>query len=175
MNGTNLACDITPAAGAQPELVSPARRRAALRSFVAARQSQGVGHRLGTTVDRHELGGLPVTEGDGAGLTSSAYSRRRPPPPPRPDVASTLCCTSRSIPRDADRGQRAPIVVGMRITSNATSTTTRCPRRNRWRTAVASPPRVKDDRQPCQQDVQRDLVRRLLPCGALHQRDHPGR
>ena len=31
----------------------------------------------------------------------------------------------------------------------------------------------EDDRQPGQQDVERDLVRRLLPLGALDQRDHP--
>jgi hypothetical protein len=31
----------------------------------------------------------------------------------------------------------------------------------------------EDDRQRGQQDVQRDLVRRLLPVGALDQGDHP--
>ena len=31
----------------------------------------------------------------------------------------------------------------------------------------------EDDRQPRQQDVERDLVRRLLPLGAFDQRDHP--
>ena len=31
----------------------------------------------------------------------------------------------------------------------------------------------EDDRQPGEQDVERDLVRRLLPLGALDERDHP--
>ena len=31
----------------------------------------------------------------------------------------------------------------------------------------------EDDRQPGQQDVERDLVRRLLPLGAFDERDHP--
>ena len=31
----------------------------------------------------------------------------------------------------------------------------------------------EDQRQPGEQDVQRDLVRRLAPAGALDERDHP--
>ncbi len=40
----------------------------------------------------------------------------------RPDTASTLCCTSRSMPAMPIDEIRAPIVVGIRHTSNATST-----------------------------------------------------
>ena len=44
----------------------------------------------------------------------------------RPDMASTLCCTSRSIPAMPMAERRAPMVVGIRQTSSATSTTTDC-------------------------------------------------
>src|SRR5216684_8606306 len=39
-----------------------------------------------------------------------------------PDIASTLCCTSRSMPAMPIAESRPPIVVGMRHTSSATST-----------------------------------------------------
>ena len=39
----------------------------------------------------------------------------------RPDIASTLCCTRRSIPAMPMADSRAPIVVGMRQTSRETS------------------------------------------------------
>ena len=67
----------------------------------------------------------------------------------------------------------APIVVGMRQTSRATSTGT-----------LAGAARVagdrverehddeEDDREAREQDVERDLVRRLLPRGALDEPDH---
>jgi hypothetical protein len=42
----------------------------------------------------------------------------------RPDMASTLCCTRRSIPAMPMADSSAPIVVGMRHTSRATSTPT---------------------------------------------------
>ena len=39
----------------------------------------------------------------------------------RPDIASTLCCTRRSMPAMPIADSRPPIVVGMRQTSSATS------------------------------------------------------
>ena len=74
---------------------------------------------------------------------------------------------------------RPPIVVGIRQTSSATSTVTV--------TGVPVPGRLdaeererqqrhgreqEDDRQRREQDVERDLVRRLLALGALDHRDH---
>ena len=50
-------------------------------------------------------------------LTSPAASTARP------DIASTLCCTRRSMPAMPMADSSAPIVVGMRQTSSATSTT----------------------------------------------------
>ena len=82
----------------------------------------------------------------------------------------------------------APIVVGIRQTSSETSTmpVTPLPFERRvsgmpgccalekiasgCRVTVASRKMIVSDGE---QDVQRDLVRRLLPAGALDQRDHP--
>src|SRR6202140_4989555 len=44
----------------------------------------------------------------------------------RPDIASTLCCTRRSMPAIPIADSRPPIVVGMRQTSSAISTNTDC-------------------------------------------------
>ena len=44
----------------------------------------------------------------------------------RPDIASTLCCTSRSMPAIPIAESRPPIVVGIRQTSRETSTNTVC-------------------------------------------------
>ena len=53
-------------------------------------------------------------------LTSPAASTARP------DIASTLCCTSRSIPAIPIADSSAPMVVGIRHTSRATSTISDC-------------------------------------------------
>ena len=53
-------------------------------------------------------------------LTSPAASTARP------DIASTLCCTRRSIPAMPMADSSAPIVVGIRHTSSATSTISDC-------------------------------------------------
>ena len=44
----------------------------------------------------------------------------------RPDMASTLRCTSRSMPAMPIADSSAPIVVGISATSSATSTTRLC-------------------------------------------------
>ena len=68
----------------------------------------------------------------------------------------------------------APIVVGISATSSAISVVSEM--------SVSANSRERqqrhdhdqeDDRQARQQDVERDLVRRLAPLGALDQRDHP--
>ncbi len=60
-------------------------------------------------------------------LTSPAASTARP------DIASTLRCTSRSMPAMPIADSSAPIVVGMRQTSSATSTTSD----SRWPEKIA--------------------------------------
>ena len=66
-----------------------------------------------------------------------------------------------------------PIVVGIRQTSSETSTNTRLRRAGVDRERLQRDDREQeDDRQAGEQDVQRDLVRRLLPLGALDERDH---
>jgi hypothetical protein len=55
----------------------------------------------------------------------------------RPDIASTLCCTSRSMPAMPIAESRPPIVVGIRHTSSETSTNTVCGDPNKSRTAAA--------------------------------------
>ena len=78
----------------------------------------------------------------------------------RPDMASTLRCTSRSMPAMPIAESRAPIVVGMRQTSSATSTTiVRCGARVVRERRQGGHREQEDDRQRGQQDVQRDLVR----------------
>ena len=44
----------------------------------------------------------------------------------RPDIARTLCCTSRSMPAMPIADSSPPMVVGIRHTSSETSTNTDC-------------------------------------------------
>ena len=92
----------------------------------------------------------------------------------RPDIASTLCCTSRSMPAMPMADSKPPIVVGIRQTSSDDQHEQRL-----WRPGIdrqrlqGDDGDEEDDRQPGQQNVERDLVRRLLPRGALDERNHP--
>ncbi len=68
---------------------------------------------------------------------------------------------------------RPPIVVGIRQTSSEISTKTVCGAVGVDRERLQRDDgEQKDDGQAGEQDVQRDLVRRLLPLGAFDQRDH---
>ena len=70
----------------------------------------------------------------------------------------------------------APMVVGIRQTSSATSTIERLRRAGVDRERLQRDHREQeDDGQAGQQDVQRDLVGRLLPGGALDQARSSGR
>ena len=125
-------------------------------------------------VDRHELGGLAVAEGDGAGLVEQQ----------RGDVAGGLdraaghgqdvALDQPVHAGDADRGeQRADRgrdqadqqgdqhdhgLLGARVDRERLQGDDR---------------EQEDDGERGEQDVQRDLVGRLLPGGALDQVDHP--
>ncbi len=57
-------------------------------------------------------------------LSSSSVETSPAASTARPDIARTLRCTSRSMPAMPMADSRAPMVVGMRQTSRATSTMT---------------------------------------------------
>ena len=59
-------------------------------------------------------------------LSSSSVSMSPAASTARPEVASTLRCTSRSMPAMPIADSNAPIVVGIRHTSSAVSTITDC-------------------------------------------------
>ena len=101
-------------------------------------------------------------------LTSPAASTARP------DIASTLCWRTRSMPAMPIAESRPPIVVGIRQTSSAIRTGVVA---DALRVEREGPQRhgrdQEDDRQAREQDRERDLVGRLLARGALDERDHP--
>ena len=67
----------------------------------------------------------------------------------------------------------APIVVGISATSSATSVVIEIVGvRELGERPQRDDHEQEDQRQPGEQDVERDLVRRLAPLGALDQRDH---
>ena len=91
----------------------------------------------------------------------------------RPESASTLRRTSRSMPAMPIALSSAPIVVGISATSSAISAVMEIVRAG----VLAERPQRHDDdeehdRQAGEQDRERDLVRRLAPRGALDERDH---
>ena len=107
-------------------------------------------------------------------LSSSRVSTSPAASTARPDMASTLCWTSRSMPAMPMADSRAPMVVGIRQTSRAISTTTSA------RCAGVDGERLEghdrdqeDDGEPAEQDREGDLVGRLLPLGPLDEGDHP--
>ena len=68
----------------------------------------------------------------------------------------------------------APIVVGIRQTSSATSTMIDCSAlRVDGERLQRDRRQQEDDREARQQDVEGDLVRGLLPLGPLDEGDHP--
>ena len=94
-------------------------------------------------------------------------------------MASTLCCITRSMPAMPMAESSPPMVVGIRQTSSETSTVTVGAAPAPAAFTLYSGERLQrhhgqqeDQRQPGDHDVQRDLVRRLLPLRAFHQRDH---
>jgi hypothetical protein len=65
---------------------------------------------------------LAVAEGDGAGLVEQQVSTSPAASTARPDMASTLRCTRRSMPAMPMAESRPPMVVGIRQTRSAIST-----------------------------------------------------
>ena len=106
-------------------------------------------------------------------LSSSSTSTSPEASTARPDSASTLRRTRRSMPAIPIADSSAPIVVGISATSSAISVVSEIdvPANSAERTQRRHHDH-EDQRQRREQDVQRDLVRRLAPRGALDQRDH---
>ena len=146
----------------------PASRRRATRAAPRRRAAASVtpGSGMNSVAWRLPSVMVPV-------LSSSSVCTSPAASTARPDIASTLCCTSRSMPAMPIADSSPPIVVGIRQTSSDTSTKTRLRRAGVDRERLQRHDRQQeDDRQAREQDVERDLVRRLLPLGALDQRDH---
>ena len=106
-------------------------------------------------------------------LSSSSVSTSPAASTARPDIASTLKRTNRSMPAMPMADNRAPMVVGIKRHEQ------RHQHHHRYRAAGIG--RVtrdgdgrkhEDDGEAGQQNVERDLVRRFLPLGALDQPDH---
>ncbi len=94
-------------------------------------------------------------------------------------MAITFAWIMRSMPAMPIAESSPPIVVGIRQTSSATSTVTVTGRALAGLVHAVDRERQQrdgreqeDDRERGEQDVERDLVRRLLPLGALDHRDH---
>ena len=150
--------------------------RAALRRLVRQRrQLRRVGQRrLADARQRNELGRLAVAERDRAGLVEQQ----------RVDVAGGF---------DRPAGHRQHVVLHQPVHAGDADRRQQAADRRRdqadeqrdqheqrLRRARVDRERLQrddgdqeDDRQPGQQDVERDLVRRLLPLGPFDERDHP--
>ena len=106
-------------------------------------------------------------------LSSSSTSTSPDASTARPDSASTLRRTSRSMPAMPIADSSAPIVVGI---SDDEQRDQRGDRGVGVRELGERPQGhddgEEDDREAGEQDVERDLVRRLAPLGALDERDH---
>ena len=106
-------------------------------------------------------------------LSSSSVSTSPAASTARPEVATTLKRTSRSMPAMPIAESRPPIVVGISVTKQRGQH-----RHAERRAAVTGQPHQRDDRdqederQTREQDVERDLVRRLAPGRAFHEGDH---
>ena len=106
-------------------------------------------------------------------LSSSSVEQSPAASTARPDRASTLCCTRRSMPAMPIAESSAPIVVGMRHTSSAASTMHVLARlRVHGERLQRGHGDQEDDGEARQEDVERDLVGRLLARGPLDERDH---
>ena len=107
-------------------------------------------------------------------LSSSSTSTSPDASTARPDIASTLRWTSRSMPGDADRREQG----ADRRRDQRDEQRDQHGRALRRAGVDRERPQRHDggeegDREAGEQDVERDLVRRLAALGALDERDHP--
>ena len=149
----------------RPSGVSSASEESWATSASSASATPGIG--MNSEASRLPIVIVPV-------LSSSSTSTSPEASTARPESASTLRRTSRSMPAIPIADSSAPIVVGISATSSEISVVSEIevcgeqPERPQRRDDDH-----EDQRQPGEQDVQRDLVRGLAPRGALDQRDHP--
>ena len=113
-------------------------------------------------------------------LSSSSTSTSPAASTARPDVASTLAPSIRLIPATPIAESSAPIVVGIRQTRSAIEHGDRDRLAGLGRLDAVERVRQErhrreqeDERERGQEDLERDLVRRLAPLRALDHRDHP--
>jgi hypothetical protein len=106
-------------------------------------------------------------------LSSSNTSTSPAASTARPLIASTLCCSKRSMPAMPMALSRPPMVVGIRQTSSAISTGTENTAGIDAKGLQRHTDQQENHRQSRQQDGQRDFVRRLLALRAFHQGNHP--
>ena len=183
VNGTNVAPELVDVALAQAVLLLGQHDdAAAFGRFVGQRgELRGVGQ---IAVARRPVAGMNSTAWRLPSvivpvLSSSSTSTSPAASTARPDMAITFAWIMRSMPAMPIAESRPPIVVGIRQTSSATSTVTVIGAALAGRLHAVDRERQQrdarqqeDDRHRRQQDVERDLVRRLLPLGAFDQRDH---
>ena len=106
-------------------------------------------------------------------LSSSSVSTSPAASTARPDMASTLKRTSRSMPAMPMADNSAPMVVGIRVTNSATRIDD-----GNGAAGIGDVARDgrggehEDDGQADQENVERDLVGSLLPLGAFDEPDH---
>ena len=101
----------------RPSGVSSASEESCAASAISASVTPGAG--MNSVACRLPKVIVPVLSSSSV-FTSPAASTARP------DIASTLCCTSRSMPAMPMAESNPPIVVGIRHTSSETSTNTVC-------------------------------------------------
>ena len=106
-------------------------------------------------------------------LSSSSTSTSPDASTARPDSASTLRRTSRSMPAMPIADSSAPIVVGISDDQQRDQSRDRhVGVRELGERPQRHDDRQEHERQAREQDVERDLVRRLAAVGALDERDH---
>ena len=147
----------------RPSGVSSASEESCAASASSASATPGIG----TNSDAWRLPRVIVPV-----LSSSRTSTSPEASTARPESASTLRRTRRSMPAMPIAESSAPIVVGISATSSAISVVTEMSVWRSRRTAQRHDDDQEDQRQAGEQDVQGDLVGRLAPLGALDQRDH---
>ncbi len=148
----------------RPSGVSSASEAICAASASAASSTPGIG--TNSVASRLPSVIVPV-------LSSSSTSTSPEASTERPDSASTLRRTRRSMPAMPMADSRAPIVVGISATSSAISVAieTLVSANSLNGRSVTTTTR-KISVRPGEQDAERDLVRRLAPRRALDERDH---
>ena len=160
---------------ADPVLLGEHDDRAALGRLVGERGHLGGFHQIvfGYARHRHELGGLPVAEGQGAGLVEQQHVDVAGGLDRAPREGQHVAAHEPVHARDADRRQERADRRRDQCNQQSDQRGNRCVRvRELGERAQGHHRGEEHDREPGEQDVERDLVRRLAALGALDERDH---